>query len=380
MGSFPVHKEMTFKSGKFTFSAKFSDEKLTSNLIESEILFKTINDLPILPSISAQMQEEIVKRSIFSTAALEGNPLPEKAVIEILNQDNYNENSERAKKEIQNLKEAYKYLRAIYPPDNYHKIGEELIRNIHKSITSGINYNDNSPGKFRNFMVKVGDANHGGIYTPPKILKDISNLIKIFIEWINCDEMMKINPIIRAALSHYHLGLIHPFGDGNGRTARLVEAIILQTSGFRYVPVMLSNFYYRNIDDYYWAFSKSIRNKEDDVTDFLEFVLRGMIESLNEIKETITFHIRVLTLKDYFLFLYSEKKITNRQYDLLLILIENIHYQFTLNEIHKSHPLNILYRNVSPSTIRRDIKKLLGLGLLKAVNEQGFQINLNALE
>lgn len=380
MVSFPVHEIMTFKSGKFIFSAKYSNDRLTSYLLESSILFQTINDLPILPRISAQIREELIKRSIFSTAALEGNPLQEDEVFDILNETSGIRNSERAKQEIENLKNAYSLLKTITPSGNFLRVSEKLIKNIHKSITQGIDYNDNIPGNFRNHVVKVGNGTHGGIYTSPKILKDISNLLKTYIEWMNCNEMRKMNPIMRAALSHYHLGRIHPFADGNGRTARMVEALILQTSGIKYVPVMLSNFYYRNMDDYYWAFSKSIKNKANDVTDFLEFVLIGTIESLKEIKEKITYHIRILTLKDYFSFLQSEKEITHRQYDLLSILIENTNYRFTLNDLRRSHPLNILYRNVSPSTIRRDINKLLSLKLLKVVEEQIFQINLNALD
>jgi Fic family protein len=222
--------------------------------------------------------------------------------------------------------------------------------------------------------------NHGGVYTPPKILKDINVLLISFIEWINCPEFHQLNPVIRAALAHYYLGLIHPFADGNGRSARLVEALILQTAGIKYVPVMLSNFYYRNMDDYYWAFSKSIKNKDNDVSDFLEFVLKGMIESLKEIKEKITYHIRVLTLKDYYLFLQSEKIISQRQYDLMLFLIKSADYQFNLKDLQKSHPLNILFRNVSPSTIRRDINKLLDLKLIKIAKKQLYRININALD
>lgn len=380
MVSFPLQENMTFKSGKFIFSAMYSNDKLKFSLMESRILFQTIRDLPILPRLSSQIQEELIKRSIFSTAALEGNPLSEHRVIEILDESGHNQNTGKAQKEIENLSNAYTFLERIKPAGEFLEISEKLLRDIHKAITDDIPDDENIPGHFRNHVVKVGDENHGGIYTPPKILKDITMLTKTFIEWINCDEMLKISPIIRAALAHYHLGLIHPFADGNGRTARIIEALILQTSGIKYAPVMLSNFYYRNMDDYYWAFSKSFQNEENDVTPFLEFVLKGMIESLKEIKEKITYHIRILTLKDYYLFLNSEKKLTHRQYDLLLILIENSGYQFTLKELHKSHPFHLLYRNVSPSTIRRDIHKLLDLKLLKMIKETVFQINLNALD
>lgn len=255
------------------------------------------------------------------------------------------------------------------------------MRDLHKAITKDIDYNDNIPGNFRNHIVRVGDKSHGGIYTPPKIIEDIKVLTSLFIKWINNENILKLDPIIRAGLAHYHLGLIHPFADGNGRTARIVEALILQISGVKYVPVMLSNFYYRNIDDYYWAFSNAIKNKENDISAFLEFVLVGMVESLKEIKEIITFHIRILTLKDYYLFLRSEKAITHRQYDLLLILIKNTSYKFTLKELGQEQPFNLLYRDVSPLTIRRDIQKLLKSKLLKSIeNTSQYTINLKALD
>ncbi|MCK5147291.1 Fic family protein [bacterium] len=380
MVSFPVHKFLTFKSGNFVFSAKFSFDLLTPLLFESKILYQTINDLPILPRISSSLQEEFVKRSIFSTAALEGNPLSEDSVINIINnQDNY-QDTDISKREIINLKKAYEFLPKTKPIEPFVCLSEQLIKDIHKLITDGIIINENFPGIYRSHIVKVGDTNHGGIYTPPKIQKDIINLSSEFIKWINSSEMKNINPIIRAALSHYHIALIHPFADGNGRTARLIEALILQSSGFKYMPVMLSNFYYKNMDEYYWTFSKSIKNKDNDITMFLEFVINGIIESLIEIKSKITYHIRIFMLKEYFLTLRNEKQLSRRQYDFMFILIENIDYLFTLNDLQKNHFFKILYQDKSPSTMRRDINRLLNLKLIKNTKEQFYQININTLD
>lgn len=377
--SSPIHKIMTFKSGQFVFTASFSNESLLPLIVKSNILLKSIKNLPILPHNANRMQEELVKKSIFSTAAIEGNPLPESTVIELLNEKKNIHYSDVSKIEIQNLRNAYNYLYEIESPDGFLIIEEELIQNIHQIISKDIDYNGNTPGMYRNHVVKVGDGEHGGIYTPPKIREDVANLSKEFSQWINCKQVRSVHPIIRAALAHYHLGLIHPFGDGNGRTARLIEAIILQTSGIRFLPVTLSNYYYRNIDEYYLAFSKTRKSKEYDVTYFLEFVLTGAIESLEEISESIIDHIRILTLKDYYQQLKSEKKISPRQHDLLSILLQDVTHQFTLSDILNHPALNILYRNVSPSTIRRDIKKLLHLNLLRVVQEQAFTINLSAL-
>ena len=135
MGSVaPVSHYSSHKSGKFIFSAKYNNDKLIPYFIESSILFKTINDLPILPRISSQIQEDLIKRSIFSTAALEGNPLTESKVNDILDNPTTTHDSERAQKEIYNLKNAYSYLKTIKSSGNFLKISEKLIRNIHNSI------------------------------------------------------------------------------------------------------------------------------------------------------------------------------------------------------------------------------------------------------
>jgi len=120
------------------------------------------------------------------------------------------------------------------------------------------------------------------IYTPPKCLADIENLMKEFIEWINSNEVIGLDRFIRASLAHYHLGLIHPFGNGNGRTIRIIEAVFLRTSGIKYVPTMLSNYYYKKVDDYYTAFSQARNNTNNDITVFIKFMLEGVIESLSK--------------------------------------------------------------------------------------------------
>jgi Fic family protein len=375
-----IKKILTFKSGKFVFSSQYSTEVLLSLQIESNILYKTVSELPMLPRIASQLQEDLIKRSIFSTAALEGNPLSQEKVSEIIDNKDNIQDTEKSKKEIRNLSNAYKIIRGLKKTGSNIIIDEQLIKDIHRAITHNIKYAENNPGNYRNHVVKVGNSQHGGIYMPPKIVEDIQTLMSEFISWVNDENIKKLNPVIRAAFAHFYLGLIHPFGDGNGRTARIVEAYILQLSDMKYVPAMLSNYYYKNIDDYYWAFSKSIKNKENDITPFLEFVLKGVIESLKEIKDIITYHIRVLTLKDYFHFLRIEKSITLRQYDLVILLLEKPFFKFLLKDLFQISPFNVLYRNVSPSTARRDLKKLLDRKIL-TINDQGeFELNYSMLD
>ena len=372
-----IIKVMTFKSGKFVFSRKYDKAKIIELLVEARVLYQTVVDLPILPNIFSQIEEEVIIRSIFGTAAIEGNPLSEERVAEILKMPDKSRIKERAEQEIGNLKTAYSLTPDTFKSELPNILSENIVKKIHETITMNIEYSNNIPGKYRNHWVQVGNKDHGGVYTPPKISKDIKPLMKEFADWINSEELLVEPPIIRAALAHYHLGLIHPFGDGNGRTARLVEAYLLRSGGVKYVPVMLSNFYYRNIDEYYWVFSKSIKDKNNKVTPFIEFVLRGFIKSLEEIKEKISFYIRKLTLNDYYKHLRLNKMLTNRQYDLLVVLLNDLS-PFNIDDLFNISPFNILYRDIHSRTARRDLKKLTENNFLLLENGK-YQLNFRVL-
>ncbi|MBW2610632.1 MAG: Fic family protein [Deltaproteobacteria bacterium] len=373
-----VNKIFTFKSGNFIFSRKFSGKKIEISLVKANILYHSVMDLPILPDLSASIREEIIRRSIFGTAALEGNPLTEEKVAQIISKTHKTKQMEKAEKEIRNLKATYDFVRKIKPSGSVFILSEDMIKKIHSFITKGIKYHDNEPGQYRNVPVKVGDANHGGVYTPPKCLPDIQKIMKEFVIWINSEEVIKLEPEIRSALAHYHLGLIHPFGDGNGRTARIIEAMLLRLAGIKYVPIMLSNFYYRNIDDYFWAFSRARKRKDNDISPFLEFVLDGVINSLYEIKGRITFFIRKFTLRVYYDYIKEKKGITQRQHDFLIMLWD---YQkpFTLEDLLNVSPFKVLYRGVSERTARRDLKKLRENNLLYITDDGKFNLNERAI-
>lgn len=368
---------MTFKSGKFYFSERFNQDKVNSLLIRANILNETIVDLPILPKLSSSLEPEIMYSSISGTAAIEGNPITEDDVKKIAEGQDVEKYTKKDKQEIINLIKAYGLLSDIEAADNPYVLTEDLIREVHKIITADVPDEHNIPGQYRNGIVYVGDKAHGGIYTPPKILEDVKNLMKEFINWINSDEVINIDPFIRAALAHYYFCLIHPFWDGNGRTARLIEAMILQAASIRYVPKELSNFYYRNVDDYYMAFSKSIKLKKE-VTPFIEFVVKAAVDSLTRVKESIIYFIRVFSLRDYYTFLKQQKDITKRQFDLLSLLLDYpVH--FVLKDLFSTSPFSLLYSKVSTQTARRDLKKLSSMNLISLDDEGKYFLNLRAL-
>lgn len=370
----------TFKSGPFDFSLDYDSAKINNSLIEAQVLFLTIREIPILPSIASQLEDELIRKSIFGTAAIEGNPLSEEAVKTILTEEEKTKAIQKAEKQIQNLKRAYSLIRETPISVTPFLISEEQIKKMHAIITEGSEDEKNTPGQYRNHTVKVGNEEHGGVYTPPKILDDIRNLMKEFIEWINSPEVLGKDPIIRAALTHYYLALVHPFGDGNGRTSRAIEAMMLRATGFRFVYNMLSNYYYKHINEYFWAFSLSERSADKSVTPFLEFCLKGLLSSLEDIRLRIFSMIRTFTLKDYYGFLRRERKITQRQYDLVNMLL-GTPKTFVLKNLFEDEQFKIIYRKASERTARRDIQNLVSKGLLKQEQAtSGYQLNMNVIE
>jgi Fic family protein len=358
----------TFKSGHFLMSWKCSLGQLSQYQVEARILHETVNDLPILPKMAATLEDDMI-RSIYGTAAIEGNPLSEAEVDRIYRHiGGPLKSGIRHETEIINLKSAYESLVV-------EKIDEGYIRQLHKTITAGIDYEGNNPGNYRNFIVKVGDKKHGGVYTPPKCLPDIEKLMAEYVAMINSDPVTDLGPLVNAALAHYYLGMIHPFADGNGRVARLVEAALLMSAGYRYAPVMLANYYHRNIDEYYNTFSVT-RKAMGDVTPFIAFCLKGVVQCYGEIKNRIVGFIKEMALKNLYAHLRENKLISQSQHDLALLLLDHKE-SVTAKQVCTTPPFAILYRKKSERTARRDLQSLEKNGLILKVGPK-YQLNLNA--
>lgn len=368
---------LTFKSGQFYFNEDYDSAQMDHLLIRATVLNETIVDLPILPELASQIQPDIMYSSIAGTAAIEGNPITGDDVKKIAQGQEVDIYTKKDQQEIKNLIDAYTLLSRIDPMKEPFNLTEEFICDLHKVITYDIPDKNNVPGKYRNGIVYVGDEAHGGVYTPPKIIDDIKNLMREFIKWINGDDVLHLNPFIRASLAHYYFCIIHPFWDGNGRTARLIEAIILQASNIKYVPRELSNYYYRNVDEYYNSFSKSIRTKKH-ATPFLKFSIEASVDSLSRIRKTIIYFIRQFSLRDFYRFEKQKKNITLRQFELLSLLLDNP-VEFTLKELIETRPFSILYSNVTTQTARRDMKKLVSNGHLIADEDNKYSLNFRIL-
>jgi len=371
----PVSKVLTFKSGALALSRSFQRDDIRENIVRFESLFQALAALPIPPNIAAKLDADLIRRPIFGTAAIEGNPLSEERVAELLSEPSTGLR-ERAEQEIVNLGKAY--ARFAAPPADKKRqpllVTEELVREINRVITADIAHEHHSPGQYRNIKVEVGDGAHGGKYTPPKILPGIQALMTALVAWLNTEELLREGALVRAALAHYHLGLIHPFGDGNGRTARLLEAAILVQDGYRSVPVIMSNHYYKEMDNYYIAFRETEKNADADadVTPFVRFFSRILVRAVRDVQERIHLSIRTLALRDFYRYSQETRAISRRQHDLLQQLLPRLGTPVALADLHLDPLFAPLYRSVSEKTARRDLERLTQQKLLLQRGKEYF--------
>jgi len=349
---------------------------LASRLDEA---MRTLFTLPLTPTTFGQIKAEVFRRSIRGTAAIEGNPLSEEGVERIL--DDPSKVAERAEREVANLKTAYKILEDVAQKKgipNEFTVTEDVIKKTHYVIVEKLDEHRNPPGSYRNLKlgVAVGNKDHGGVYRPPKPLVDVKKLMRAFESWINSPDVVAGGALVRAALAHYHLGLIHPFVDGNGRVARLVEAGILTAAGLTFLPMDLSNWYYNHIDEYFAVFSQTQRDRERRVTPFIHFVIRGMYECVRSIQERAIGFLSSAAWRDYLAYLKDSRYLNQRQYDLIHILLtlppDNT---FNIHDLLVQPRFAPIFRDRATRTVGRDLGGLVKLGLIRPLDQGFYTIN-----
>ena len=127
---------------------------------------------------------------------------------------------------------------------------------------------------------------------------ELASAFEAFCQAIT-EEFKGHDRIIQAMAAHYHIGAMHPFDDGNGRTARALEAFMLRDAGVNdMVMVSLSNYYYEHQGEYRAALYAS-REGGHDLTPFLLFALPAVAERCNALAEEITLRNKQVLYREF---------------------------------------------------------------------------------
>lgn len=334
-----------------------------------------IKDLPLFPLSTEDIERDELVSAIGSTLAIEGVFLRKEEIAETLQEPDRNERIQRNRQEILNSRNVYDYIRQEV--DN-HKgsfiFTIEHIYEIHKHFTEGINYSGNYPGRFRNCAVTFGDPRKPGFCDN---YDSVYLAMKHFIEWLNdkSSSPWSGNIFAKALMAHYYLSEIHPFGDGNGRAARALEAMVLYVNKVNhYCFWSLANFWSANRIEYIYQLG-NIRQTCNPY-DFILWGAKGYLNEVERIKHHILQKTKQLMFCDYVSYLVNTNnqrpaaKRINKRIESVLKLLARFG-RMPLDKFRSDPAIKAIYLKSSAPTANRDLTKMQSISLVRIYKTNG---------
>jgi len=254
--------------------------RLLANIKRIAELVTELNQRHFSKVVLLDFERKAREISAHSSTSIEGNPLPLTEVKRIMkHRPEHIRDSER---EVLNYNQALMHLNTLLQ-QNKNSFDLKLILDIQKTVTAGLIGKSRS-GKLRQEPVFVNNPQtRQAIYLPPDH-QDVPQLIDNLLEYINANRT-KIDPLIIAGIFHKQFVIIHPFIDGNGRTARLATKVLLAGLGLNTFNLFsFENYYNQNVTKYFQNVGL-IGNYYDlkdkiDFTSWLEYFTDGIIDEL----------------------------------------------------------------------------------------------------
>lgn len=259
--------------------------KIVNDLLRIEAAKQKILHLPLTPTVLSSLRETARLYTTHYSTMIEGNRLDPGQVEEVLKHQGHFPGRERDEHEVKG------YYAALTQVEQWAVQGgmitEKMIQRLHALVMANGKKNAR-PTIYREGQNVIRDARTKKIVYMPPEAKDVKDLMVSLVNWINKNSELP-SPVV-AGIAHYQFATIHPYYDGNGRTARLLTTLILHLGGYDLKGLYsLEEYYARNLGDYYEAISIGeshnyyIGRKEADITQWVEYFVGGMARSFENV-------------------------------------------------------------------------------------------------
>ncbi len=327
-----------------------------------------LGKVPLTPETNQRLHRLYLAKGASATTAIEGNTLSEDQVLAAVDGTlTVPPSKQYQKQEVENVIAAC------------NEIGRELASGVPMKLTLArvLDYNRRvleqlpleegvRPGEFRTHSVVVGTYRGAPA-------EDCALLVERLCEWLDgpdfrgSERQETVYGVLQAMLAHLYLAWIHPFGDGNGRTARLVEFHLLLAAG---VPSpaahLFSNHYNQTRAEYYRQLDRASRSG-GDVVPFLRYAVQGFVDGLREQLDSVWRQQWDLVWRDLVHGLLQHRSSASeaRQRELALALGARDEWVAIAEIVELSPRLARSYAGKSPKTVQRDLLALETLGLVE---------------
>jgi len=321
------------------------------------------------PKTANELHSLYLAKGALATTAIEGNTLSEEQVkLHLAGKLELPESKKYLQKEVDNIIKAcnsitYEHLRSEKPPLST----EEILRYNSLVLNDLPKMEDVTPGQIRQRSVTVGRYRGAPA-------EDCSFLLDKLCAMLEDDFSLGgawpiASAVLKAILAHLYIAWIHPFDDGNGRTARLMEFYLLMRSGVPSIAShVLSNHYNNTRNEYY----RQLQNASEtgDLSAFIEYALEGFCDGLENIIKVIHKDLTELTWKDY-VHDKIEKMQDEGKNPKTLRRIRQLAYYIPADRFYSNEEIKFLNKKITEEyiklnaiTLRRDLDLLVEEGLL----------------
>ena len=320
--------------------------ELLNQIAKIEEIRAKISQAIILPERAIELRYRATVEKVHDSTSIEGNPLTRKQVEAVLNGQNIIR-KEYAAKEVRNYKEALDWI-------DKRKLSGAAIQlsdllELHRLAMRDL-LPDEKTGAFRAGPIYIVDQDEKLKYTGPGA-KLLQKKLDELLAWLAAEQA--IHPCIAAAILHYQFLSIHPFADGNGRTARLLTMLYLGAKDYDFAgSIVLDTYYSQDREAYYGALHECQGDKYregGDVTSWISYFVAGFLSSIKILSAEIV-------LLSSFAPVLERIRISRDDADLLS-------YARQFGSISLSEAEDIL-PSVSRRTLQRKLKELVDSGRL----------------
>ena len=263
--------------------------RILTNLTAVAETKSTIDHAKILPQQEIKLRRQAVIRMTHHSTEIEGNQL-NMVQVEALYANKKIDAPDRDIYEVKNYLNALKYIEKVV--SEHKSITEKVILKIHKLVTNKT-LEPQFSGAYRPGPIYVIRKRFGMpqeiLYTGPDA-KQVPTLMAEFVSWLQTSLEQEISPVLVAGIAHLEIAAIHPFNDGNGRTARALATLVLYQRGYDFRRLFaLEDYYNTNRQDYYKAINvgENYDKRRTDITSWLEYFVKGFKKEIDNVKDKI---------------------------------------------------------------------------------------------
>lgn len=334
---------------------RYDITEVAQSLVDAKAAVISLKNAPYQHSWVETLQELELKREVAGTSRIEGAEFTEPELDAAMR--GADDLLTRSQKQATAAVRTYRWIAEL---DAGLPIDVGLLLRIHSLIVGGCDDDHCPPGELRipDQNVTFGQPRHRGV-GGGKACRDCFGELVTEIDTTYKEH----DPLVRAVAAHYHLAAMHPFLDGNGRTARALEALLLMRAGLRdSCFIAMSNYYYEEKTAYLNALAE-VTKREHDLTPFLVFALKGvalqstrLLMAIRKATQKLLFRDTMRSLAER---LRSKRKrvLNERQFAILDLLLE--HERMEWDELWARVQFRYAGLKAATKAVQRDFSGLL---------------------